>query len=177
MFLLSATKYVSPTWLTMRQANELGGQVRKGEESTLIVFWKVEDRTESQDESDAGPDEQCRRRFVLKYYRLWNVEQCELQERTLEKLPKIQTHEHDPIESVERIIAGMPTPPTIEHAGTKALYSSASDRITMPPRNLFVSPEEYGSTILHLRIMPTSGLCRVWPLSFEAVSHSAHMSA
>jgi len=31
-FLLSASKYVSPFWLTMRQANELGGHVRKGEE-------------------------------------------------------------------------------------------------------------------------------------------------
>src|SRR5215471_1730971 len=34
-FLLSASKYVSPFWLTMRQANELGGRVRKGEESTI----------------------------------------------------------------------------------------------------------------------------------------------
>src|SRR6266851_2543963 len=41
-FLLSASKYVSPFWLTMRQANELGGHVRKGEESTIVVFWKVE---------------------------------------------------------------------------------------------------------------------------------------
>jgi len=38
-FLLSASKYVSPFWLTIRQANELGGHVRKGEESTLIVYW------------------------------------------------------------------------------------------------------------------------------------------
>ena len=42
-FLLSASKYVSPFWLTMRQANELGGHVRKGEESTIVVFWKVDD--------------------------------------------------------------------------------------------------------------------------------------
>ena len=32
VFLLSASKYVSPFWLTMRQANELGGHIRKGEE-------------------------------------------------------------------------------------------------------------------------------------------------
>ena len=42
-FLLSASKYVSPFWLTFRQANELGGHVRKGEESTVVVFWKVDD--------------------------------------------------------------------------------------------------------------------------------------
>jgi antirestriction protein ArdC len=73
-FLLSASKFVQPYWLTMRQANELGGHVRKGEESTSIVFWKVEDghgRDQAQDESDAELDEQCRRRFVLRYYRVW----------------------------------------------------------------------------------------------------------
>src|SRR6202040_966592 len=46
-FLLSASKYVSPFWLTMRQANELGGHVRTGEESTIVVFWKVGDGGET----------------------------------------------------------------------------------------------------------------------------------
>jgi len=64
-------------WLTMRQANELGGHVRKGEESTIVVFWKVEDRgAETQDANDTEADEESRRRFVLRYYRVWNVEQC-----------------------------------------------------------------------------------------------------
>jgi antirestriction protein ArdC len=41
VFLLSSSKYVSPLWLTLRQANELGGHVRKGEESTFVIYWKV----------------------------------------------------------------------------------------------------------------------------------------
>jgi antirestriction protein ArdC len=74
-FLLSATKYVSPFWLTMRQANELGGHVRKGEESTIVVFWKVEDATQNTEDLDtAESDEKARRRFVLRYYRLFNLE-------------------------------------------------------------------------------------------------------
>jgi hypothetical protein len=77
-FLLSASKYVSPFWLTMRQANELGGHVRKGEESTIVVFWKVEDATRSTEDLDtAEPGEKARRRFLLRYYRVWNLEQCE----------------------------------------------------------------------------------------------------
>ena len=149
-FLLSASKYVQPYWLTMRQANELGGHVRKGEESTVIVFWKVEDRRDDeQRQTDANSDEDRRRRFVLRYYRVWNVEQCELPEIALAELPKIETCEHDPIEAVEHIVFAMQNAPTVEHAGTKAFYSRVHDKITMPPRNLFVSPEEYGSTILH----------------------------
>ena len=52
-FLLSASKYVSPFWLTMRQANQLGGHVRKGEESTIVVFWKVEDLKQSSEDLDS----------------------------------------------------------------------------------------------------------------------------
>jgi antirestriction protein ArdC len=145
-FLLSASKYVLPYWLTIRQANELDGHVRKGEESTAIVFWKVDD---VQDASDSERDEKARRRFLLRYYRVWNLEQCELPEKALEKLPRIETHEHDPVEAVERIVGEMPNPPTIEHVGSKAFYSSVTDRVTMPPRNLFISSEEYSATLLH----------------------------
>jgi antirestriction protein ArdC len=44
--LLSGSKYKSP-WLTYNQAQELGGNVRKGEKSEFVVFWKfldVEDK-------------------------------------------------------------------------------------------------------------------------------------
>ena len=99
--------------------------------------------------NDSESDEECLRRFVLRYYRVWNVEQCELPEAALEKLPRIETHEHDPIEPVERIVAGMPNAPAIEHAGSKVFYSSITDRVTIPPRNLFVSAEEYSATLLH----------------------------
>ena len=40
LLLLSATKYISPLWLTMKQANELGGSVGKGERSQIVVFWE-----------------------------------------------------------------------------------------------------------------------------------------
>ena len=73
---------------------------------------------------------------------MFNLEQCELPQAVLDKLPKIETHEHDPIEAAERIIAGMPNPPEIQYTGSKAFYSSVSDRITLPPRELFISAEE-----------------------------------
>ncbi len=162
-FLLSASKYVSPFWLTMRQANELGGHVRKGEESTAVVFWKIDDvkqSTEGLDNEETGG--KTRRRFLLRYYRVWNLEQCELPQGVLDKLPKIETHEHDPIEAAERIIADMPNRPEIQYTGSKAFYSSTTDRITLPPRELFTSAEEFYATALHetvhyadFRIMPS----------------------
>ena len=150
VFLLSASKYISPFWLTMRQANELGGHIRKGEESTAIVFWKIEDTKASPEDLDAEETEKkTRRRFLLRFYRVWNLEQCELPQAVLDKLPKMETHQHDPIEAVEKIIAGMPNPPEIARGGSKAYYSPLTDRITLPPRELFISAEEEACTTLH----------------------------
>ena len=157
VFLLSASKYVSPFWLTMRQANELGGHIRKGEESTAVVFWKIEDAKQSaEDLANEEAEQKTRRRFLLRFYRVWNLEQCELPQAVLDKLPKMETHQHDPIEAVERIIAGMPNPPEIVRGGSKAFYSPIADRITLPPRELFISAEEEAATKLH-EILHSSG--------------------
>jgi antirestriction protein ArdC len=152
LLLLSATKYISPFWLTMKQANELGGSVRKGERSQIVVFWKVDRISNADSESDSQEheaDDKTRRRFVLRYYRLFNLEQCELPQALLDKLPKIETHQHDPIDAAERIIAGMPNPPEIQYAGSKAFYSPITDRINLPPRELFASTEEIYACLFH----------------------------
>jgi len=141
---------VSPFWLTYHQAIELGGHVRKGEESTPIIYWKVDDvkqRTEDFDTEESK--EKTRPRFLLRFYRVFNVEQCELPQAVIDKLPRIETHQHDPIEAAERIIAGIPNPPEIQYAGSKAFYSSVTDRITLPPRELFISAEEQAATTYH----------------------------
>jgi antirestriction protein ArdC len=173
LFLLSATKYVSPFWLTMKQANEVGGSVRKGEHSQIVVFWKVDQIADA--EAENGPendeaDEKSRRRFVLRYYRVFNLEQCELPHAVIDKLPKIETYQHDPIEAAEQIIAGMPNPPEIQRAGSKAFYSSITDRITLPPRELFTSAEEEVATRLH-EICHAVGHCS--RLNRESITEAA----
>jgi antirestriction protein ArdC len=177
LFLLSATKYISPFWLTMKQANEVGGSVRKGEHSQIVVFWKVDQiakaETETDPEKDAA-DGKSRPRFVLRYYRLFNLEQCELPQAVLDKLPKIETHQHDPIEAAERIIAGMPNPPEIQYAGSKAYYSPITDRITLPPRELFISAEEFSATKIHECVHSTGSRTR---LNRESITEAAPKSS
>jgi len=179
VFLLSASKYVSPFWLTMRQANELGGHIRKGEESTAIVFWKIEDAKAIPEDLDANETEKkTRRRFLLRFYRVWNLEQCELPQAVIDKLPKVETHQHDPIEAVEKIIAGMPNPPEIVRGGSKAYYSPLTDRITLPPRELFISAEEEAATETHelihssghMKRLGREGICEAAPFGSPVYS-------
>jgi len=154
VWLLTAQGYTSPCWATIRQINELGGSVRKGEKATPVVFWRVyvdgvevkasEPEPEAQEAGGEG-----RRRFVLRYFSVFNSEQCDLPAPVSEKLALPEQRELDPIEACEKILAGMPNPPEIVYAGDKAFYSPATDRVTMPPRSLFESAEEYWSTLWH----------------------------
>src|SRR5438128_2573917 len=73
--LLSCAGYSSPYWMTYKQAQEMGGHVRKGEKSTLIVFWKwLEIDPESQPETEREPAKSIP---FLRYYSVFNLEQIE----------------------------------------------------------------------------------------------------
>jgi antirestriction protein ArdC len=156
VWLLTAQGFTSPYWATMRQINELCGHVRKGEKSTLVVFWRIYiDGVEVQANSDQHDAEheqqqgQGRRRFVLRYYSVFNTEQCALPQSVTEELAIPEERTIDPIEACEKVLAQMPNPPEIQHAGDKAFYAPMADRTTMPPRGLFESAEEYWSTFWH----------------------------
>ena len=45
--LLGMSPYNDQRWLTYRQAGQLGGHVRRGERSTMVVFWKQQTRGNS----------------------------------------------------------------------------------------------------------------------------------
>jgi antirestriction protein ArdC len=154
VWLLTAQGYTSPYWATIRQINELGGSVRKAEKSTPVAFWRiyidgVEVKAGEQELQAQEAEGQGQRRFVLRYFSVFNTEQCELPASVTEKLALPEQRQIDPIEACEKILAGIPNPPEIVHAGDKAFYSPASDRVTMPPRSLFESAEEYWSTLWH----------------------------
>jgi antirestriction protein ArdC len=162
-----------------RQANGLGGRIRKGEESTLVVYWKFENaNSEAEGLDEQETNKRTNRRILLRYYRVWNVEQCELPQAARDKLPTIEAHARDSIEAVERMIAGMPDRPEILHGGSKAFYSPTTDKITLPPRELFVSPEEYYATTLHELVhgsgseerLEREGICEVAPFGSPVYS-------
>ena len=63
---------------------------------------QVDDAKQSTENlDDEETDRKTRRRFLLRFYRVWN-EQRELPQVVLDKLPKIETHDYDPVEAAER---------------------------------------------------------------------------
>ncbi|MEM1205906.1 MAG: ArdC-like ssDNA-binding domain-containing protein [Acidobacteriota bacterium] len=114
---LGTRPFASPYWLTYRQAKTFGGHVRKGEKSTPIVFWKIWRKTE---EDDQGENVE-RRIPVLKLYRVFNVEQCELPEGVVLQIAD-QVTDTEPLKAARTIVDGMPSPPEILHRGDRACY-------------------------------------------------------
>src|SRR6266436_4390091 len=138
VFLLWFAGYGSQFWLTFNQAKQLGGNIRKGEHGTKIIFWKCNTReTESAD----GEIEERKSAF-LRYYTVFNLQQTEGLKALLRLPPAF------PIESAEEIVQGMPNPPAFEQ-DSRAAYIPSRDAVTMPSRAAFETQAEYYSTLFH----------------------------
>ena len=142
-----------PLWVTMRQANRLGGRVRAGEKGTMVVFW--EPRVEVR-KLDDGEEEQ-RRRLVFKKYYVWNVEQID--GLVLPELPKPRVA--DEHEGAEAVWAGYGDRPGLEHGGSAAFYAHALDVIQMPDRAWFESTSAYYQVLFHEAIHSTGAKTRL----------------
>ena len=135
VFLLMAMSYESPHWLTFRQAIQLGGNVKKGEKSCPVVFWK---RMKNEDEESEEP----KKAPLLRLYHVFNTAQCE----GLEDAPgEIQM----PVTKPAEIVAKMPQPPVVKHGMAKAFYSPHEDCVGMPARERFNSEASYFATLFH----------------------------
>lgn len=140
VLLLSCAGFNSPWWLTYHQAQEKGGQVRKGEKGRRIVFWKLQGRSEETEAKENGP------RFVplLRYYTVFNLQQVE----GIEAPPEQEEVTLDPIASAEAIVKGMPQAPALS-LGNRAAYNPARDLVIMPDLQDFNGSEEFYSTLFH----------------------------
>ncbi len=142
-FLLNCSPYSSQYWLTYRQAAERGGQVRRGEKSTSVVFWKWLDCKMPPGEED---NEATGKVPLLRYYNVFNLDQIDGMDPPVEEQ---SDNPFSPIEQAEQVINNMPHRPLIQYGGDRACYSPTLDCIKLPKQGAFKSPEEYYSTAFH----------------------------
>jgi antirestriction protein ArdC len=139
-----AAGYAAPIWMTYRQAQDLGAQVRKGETGSLVVFASTITRTGTDESTGQEVEEEIP---FMKGYTVFNVEQ-------IDGLP---AHFHTPaaprldpvqrIDKAEAFFSG--TRAKIGHGGNMAFYSVTEDRVQMPPFETFRDAESYYATLAH----------------------------
>ena len=145
-FMLFSMPYEKQYYMTCKQANDLGGKVKKGEKGQFVVFWTFlffnEAGKKVRLEKDAS-----KKVPLLRYYTVFNVEQIEGIEFSYDT-PEIT--EFNEIEICEQIVTNMPNKPTIDHkGGNQAYYTRCFDRVSMPVKNAFHEEAKYYSTLFH----------------------------
>jgi antirestriction protein ArdC len=138
--LLACSGFSNPYWLTFKQAKAKGGHVKKGEHGTIIVFWKTYSKSTPTDEDPDHKDN----RYVLRYYRVFNADQCEGIET-----PEIERREFNPIQQCEKVLDEMPNKPPIKHESNRACYFPDHDKVNMPKPENFDSEPYYYSVLFH----------------------------
>lgn len=138
-----AKGYAAPLWMTYKQSQELGAQVRKGEHGSLVVFADRFTKTETNDQGEAVEHAIP----FMKGYTVFNVEQIDglpahFYAQPVNPLPLCERIEH-----ADRFITA--TAATIHHGGNQAYYAPSRDMIQLPPFEAFKDKESYYSTALH----------------------------
>lgn len=145
LFLLAMSPYTDHRWLTYKQAHEKGGRVRPGEKSTLVIFWK---HWEPKPEDSSGDDHPKVRAPLLRYFHVFNAEQCEGLD-----LPEVyrpdRRAEHERIAIADLLVDSMPDKPIIREGGQAAWYRPSDDLVNIPPISKFETPDAFYATLYH----------------------------
>jgi len=149
VFLLDFTAmqmgYGSPRWGTYRQIAARGGQVRKGEKGTEVVFWKILKK-----EQEIDGEKQEVKIPMLRFYTVFNEDQADWDPENDRRRPVAERVERDPVEAAEEILAEyLATGPDVRHGGDRAFYRPGGDFIMLPHIGDFDSVEAYHSTKFH----------------------------
>jgi antirestriction protein ArdC len=147
--------YRAQYWLTFRQAQNAGGQVRKGEHGTSLIQAR---RLEANDDDDGVRPR--RGGLFLRRFTVFNVEQCDgFDARVTPHVEPDRLPDGDIHEAVNDIHAASGVETALGAA--EAFYSPWDDRIHLPSRNWFDDPVDRERIFLHELIHATGHASRL----------------
>lgn len=151
-------------YATFKQWSELGGKIKKGEKSEIIVFWKI---TEIEEENE--DNEKVKKNIaILRYYNVFHISQVEGVKPLESPFPEVE-----PIEEADRIINDYVAREHIdftECASNKAYYSPSMDCVVVPMKEQYKLINEYYSTTFHELTHSTGHKTRLDRLESGAVA-------
>lgn len=137
--------YPSASWLTFRQASQAGGNVKKGERGTTVVYVdRFIPDAEKARAVQSGDD--ARAIPFLKRFTVFNVAQCEGLREGLATDPPSRP-EPEIIPHAEALIAA--TGADFRVGGGEAYYSGEGDYVAVPPRAAFADANDFYDTAFH----------------------------
>ncbi|AOF98612.1 ArdC family protein [Sphingobium sp. RAC03] len=138
--------YRSRFWMTYRQAEALGGHVRKGESGSVSVYYSSFTKVESNPNTGAETERSIR---FLRHYIVFNADQIDglpAYFYPLDEVPApVDPSEHQAV--IDRFFDAIPA--DVRHGGNRAYFNPTFDYIQLPHKRSFKSMEYYASTRAH----------------------------
>jgi antirestriction protein ArdC len=146
VFLLAMTSwahgYESDYWATFNQVTKSHGKVKKGEKSTLVVFWKQA----ATKDKESGEDITIP---ILRHYNVFNAEQCEGINAPDQAAEEEKAEPFEPIEQADHIVTSYSGGPLVMHTGSAAMYLPKIDTVRIAAPDRFETRESYYATLFH----------------------------
>ena len=124
-------------WMTYKQAQAVGGQVRKGEHGTTAIFYTTLEKENEGGEIDQIP--------MLKTFNVFNVEQIDGLPQTTETVNPEATFA--PLPEAENLFRKSGA--NIIEKGQNAFFQPSTDEVWLPERHLFSDTANFYATGLH----------------------------
>jgi antirestriction protein ArdC len=140
--------YDDPRWMSYKQAQQRGWQVRRGETGTQIEYWEFPSASREREQRGGHPDseqgDKIAPRMIHRIYTVFNAKQID----GIPPYTPKQRQEFEIVRAAESIL---------EHSGARilhdqndrAFYNRAADSIHLPPKAAFSSAPDYYGTALH----------------------------
>ncbi|MFP1904583.1 ArdC family protein [Lonsdalea quercina] len=124
-------------WMTWKQAQAEGGQVRKGQHGTTAIFYTTLEKESEEGEIAHIP--------MLKTFTVFNVEQIDGLPLTAEAVSPVETFE--PLPQAEKLFHNSGA--IIIEKGQNAFFMPSTDEVWLPERRLFSDAANFYATGLH----------------------------
>lgn len=134
----------SGEYATFAQWKNLGGHIRKGEKSEMVVFWKIFEKEVTN--PDTG-EKEVKKIPMLRYYNVFHISQVDGVEPLAMPFKEVE-----PIEEADKIITMYVEREHIdfeECASNKAFYSPSNDKVVVPMKEQYQNINEYYNTTFH----------------------------
>jgi antirestriction protein ArdC len=137
--------YDDPRWLTYRQAQENGWQVRQGEKGAQVEFWQFPNNVSKPDgDFKDQTDKSERASFIYRAYTVFNAKQID---GIPAHAPKVR-QEWEVLQSAEAILRSSGARISYDQSD-QAFYNRRTDTIHLPPRGAFKTATQFYGTALH----------------------------
>ena len=136
LLILGSMPFADLGWITYKQAQELGGNVRKGEHGCGVIFWKF----------DRVKDEDGKAKTVpfARMYTVFNVSQCDGIDASKLKRPTAPIAGATDMNALATRAGAV-----VRHGGPRAFYTTAGDYVQLPSIDAFKDVNNYQSTLAH----------------------------